>query len=56
MKNVNWKTTLLGIATILAALGAAGKTYFGTGSLPDVGLLVSSVTAGIGLIAAKDAR
>ena len=53
---MNWKTTLLGIATILAAVGAAGKTYFGTGTIPDLGLLFATVSAGVGLIAAKDAK
>jgi len=53
---MNWKTTLLGIATILTAVGTAAKTYLGTGSIPDLGALIAAVTAGIGLIAAKDAK
>jgi hypothetical protein len=54
--NMNWKTTLLGVATILAAIGTAGKTYLGTGTIPDLGILIASISAGIGLIAAKDAK
>jgi hypothetical protein len=53
---MNWKTTLLGIATIITAVGTAAKTYLATGGIPDLGVLIASVTAGIGLITAKDAR
>lgn len=53
---MNWKTTLLGAATILAAVGTAAKTYLATGTIPDLGALIAAVTAGIGLIAAQDAR
>lgn len=53
---MNWKTTLLGVATILTAVGTAAKTYLATGNIPDLGILIGSITAGIGLIAAQDAR
>jgi hypothetical protein len=53
---MNWKTTLLGVATILAAVGTAGKTYLATGTIPDLGAVIAAITAGIGLIAAKDAK
>jgi hypothetical protein len=52
----NIKTTALGVLTILAAVATAGKELLATGSLPDIGLLVASVLAGWGLIAAQDAR
>lgn len=52
----NWKTTLLGVFTILAAVADAGKDFLATGQLGDVGLLFASLTAGIGLILAKDSN
>lgn len=52
----NWKTTLLGVFTILAAVADAGKDFIATGSLGDIGLLFASITAGIGLILAKDSN
>lgn len=51
----NQKTTALGIITIIAAIAAAAKSYL-TGSMPDIGVLASSIAAGWGLIAAKDAK
>lgn len=48
------KTTTLGILTILAALINAGVSWLKTGVLPDFGALATAITAGIGLIIAKD--
>ena len=53
---VNWKTTLLGVFTILAAVADAGKEFLAHGTLGDVGLLFAAVTAGVGLILAKDSN
>ena len=53
---MNWKTTLLGVFTILAAVADAGKEFLANGSLGDVGLLFAAVTAGVGLILAKDSK
>jgi hypothetical protein len=50
----NWKTTLLGVFTILAAVSEAGKEFLSNGNLGDIGLLFAAVTAGVGLILAKD--
>ena len=50
----NWKTTLLGILTIIASLSAAGREFLATGSLPDLGLISASLLAGWGLVMAKD--
>ena len=50
----NWKTTLLGILTIIASLSTAGREFLANGSVPDLGLIVASVLAGWGLINAKD--
>lgn len=54
MKKSNWKTSALGVLTIVIALATGAKEYLATESLPDIGLIVSSVLAGWGLIAAKD--
>ena len=50
----NWKTTSIGILTIVIALATGTKEYLATDSLPDLGLIVASVLAGWGLIQAKD--
>ena len=50
----NWKTTLLGVFTILAAVSEAGKEFLSSGTLGDMGLLFAAITAGVGLILAKD--
>lgn len=52
----NWKTTITGVGTILAALGLIG-TMLKTGGF-DVNtmtLAITQIIAGIGLIGAKDA-
>ena len=54
MKRSNWKTSALGVLTIIIALATGAKEYLSTDTLPDLGLIVSSVLAGWGLIAAKD--
>jgi hypothetical protein len=53
----NWKTTLAGIGAILVAVGAALKALFdGDPSTNiDMATTVSAITAGVGLILAKDA-
>lgn len=56
IKMKNWQTSLLGILTIIAAASSAGRDFLTTGQLPDLGLLIASLTAGWGLIAARDAR
>lgn len=53
---INWKTTLLGVFTILAAVSDAGKEFLTSGTFGDVGLLFAAVTAGVGLILAKDSN
>jgi hypothetical protein len=51
----NWKTTATGILTIVVALANAGMTFLKTGAVPEIGTLIAAVTAGVGLILAKDA-
>jgi hypothetical protein len=55
MKNL--KTTLAGIGAIVTALGIA-ITQYTTGGIAtiDFGALIVAVTAGVGLIAAKDSN
>ena len=54
---MNMKTTLAGIGSILAAVGFALKAIFDADPTTnvDIGATIAAVTAGIGLIAAKDA-
>jgi hypothetical protein len=50
----NWKTTLLGILTIIASLSTAGREFLANGQVPDIGLVAASLLAGWGLLMAKD--
>ena len=50
----NWKTTSIGILTIIIALATGAKEYLATDSLPDFGLIVTSILAGWGLVMSKD--
>ncbi len=50
----NYKTTLLGILTIIASLSTAGREFLANGSIPDLGLVSASLLAGWGLVMAKD--
>lgn len=56
MKNA--KTTILGIATILTAVSSAAIALLDgdPATTFDVGAVIAAVTAGIGLIVAKDAE
>jgi hypothetical protein len=55
---MNVKTTLAGIGSILAAVGFALKAIFDNDPATnvDIGATIAAVTAGIGLIWAKDAK
>jgi hypothetical protein len=54
----NTKTTLAGIGAILVAVGGALKAIFDgdPSSNVDLAATIAAVTAGVGLIAAKDAE
>jgi uncharacterized membrane protein YhiD involved in acid resistance len=54
----NAKTTILGIATILTAVSSALIALLDGNPATsfDVGSVIAAITAGIGLIAAKDAN
>jgi hypothetical protein len=53
----NYKTTIAGIGAILIAVGAALKAQFDGDPTTniDIGATIAAITAGIGLIVAKDA-
>lgn len=55
---MNIKTTLAGLGAILAAVGFALKAIFDNDPTTnvDIGATIAAVTAGVGLIAAKDAK
>jgi hypothetical protein len=50
----NWKTTTLGVLSILTALVGAAMTWL-KGTQVDVSSLFAAIMAGVGLIHAKDA-
>lgn len=50
----NWKTTTIGILLIVSSVSTAALHYFQTGALPDFAPLATAVTAGVGLLVAKD--
>jgi hypothetical protein len=52
---MNWKTTTLGVATIVSAISTGLMLFLKTGQIPELGAIVAAITAGVGLILAKDA-
>lgn len=55
--NASRNTTVLGILTILGALVGIGRAVFDgdPATLPDFPTAITAITAGVGLILAKDA-
>ncbi len=55
-KKSSWKTTVAGIATIVGAICVAAKSLLDNdpATNPDWSVLVMAITAGAGLIAARD--
>jgi hypothetical protein len=51
----NLKTTATGVLTIVIAVSSAVLGFLKSGTIPDFGTLIAAVTAGVGLILAKDA-
>ena len=49
------KTTVIGILTIVSAVSFAGISFLKSGAF-DIGVLVTAVTAGVGLIKAADSE
>lgn len=54
----NKNTTIAGIGAILVAVGAVLKAWFDgdAATVPDFATAITAVLAGVGLIAAKDAK
>lgn len=52
----SFKTTLMGICTILVAVGMAGKAYFDNDpeTVINIEATITAITAGVGLIIARD--
>ena len=50
----NWKTTTIGVLTMIIAVATGAKEYLTTDTIPDLTLIVASVLAGWGLVQAKD--
>lgn len=51
----NWKTTLTGVLTIIVAIAAPALEFLKAGVIPDLTATIAAITAGVGLILAKDA-
>jgi len=52
----SWKTTLAGIAAIVAAVGTAVSAQFDNdpATVPDWTMGIGMITAGVGLVLARD--
>ena len=50
----NWKTTTIGVLTMIIAVATGAKEWLTTDAIPDLTLVVASVLAGWGLVQAKD--
>jgi hypothetical protein len=52
----SWKTTVAGIGTIVGAVGVALAAQFDNdpATIPNWGGIIAAITAGIGLISARD--
>lgn len=50
----NWKTTVSGVLTILGGIAAGGKLIVAGQMTEGIGVIITAVTAGIGLLHAKD--
>jgi hypothetical protein len=53
---MNWKTTVTGVLSIVVAVAGAGVEFLKTGKVPDLGILIAAIVAGVGLIKAADAK
>lgn len=56
MKNSSWKTTAAGISAIVASVAGALNLMFDGNTLtnPDWTSVIAAITAGIGLLTARD--
>lgn len=51
----NWKTTTIGVLTIVAAVSGAALNYMQDGAWPN-NATITAVLVGIGLISARDSK
>jgi hypothetical protein len=58
MKNPSWRTTTLGIITIITAITGVVQSLIDNdpATNPDLTVAIAAVISGIGLIMAKDAK
>ena len=58
MKNPSWRTTTLGIITIITAITGVVQSIIDNdpATNPDLTVAIAAVISGIGLIMAKDAK
>lgn len=52
----NLKTTITGVLTIVIAVADFALRFLKTGTVGDFTATITAITAGIGLIAARDSR
>ena len=50
----SWKTTAAGVVGIVVAVGSAALVWLKTGAVPDFAPVMAAVSAGVGLIMARD--
>lgn len=56
MKNASWKTTVAGVSAIIASIAGALNLVFDGNTItnPDWTSVIAAITAGVGLIMARD--
>ena len=56
MKNSSWKTTTAGVSAIVAAIAGALNLVFDGNTMtnPDWTSVIAAITAGVGLVMARD--
>ena len=50
----DWKTTTLGVLTLITLWSAAAQEFLTTGTISNLGVLIPSTMTAVGLIFAKD--
>jgi len=52
---MNWKTSITGILTVLISAASIAKSLLDGSSINDLPTHIAAITAGLGLVFAKDA-
>lgn len=55
IQKMNWKTTTTGILTVLISAASIVKAFLTGGTIVDLPTHIAAITAGLGLVFAKDA-